>query len=272
MKPGEEELETDLNDIQAKPAASLSAGRTESRAKPQFDFRAHIIKISKTDKKTGQVVVTDYVPPKWRVVGLRYDHPDATIDTDMVFHDPETGMAIFKARVMIPTGGYATGWGSETKTDFFDYIEKAETKAVGRALAALGYGTEGADDLDSDKTEADPRDYEVNKANTVEQKAASPRYHTQQSTAQTVREPQQPVMQSAQNAQSPVQTSTKPPTLDPPITGPQQGFLAKLLATDDAKAVMAEFLKREGTTQETLTKKQASLLIDELNKPPKPAQ
>jgi hypothetical protein len=50
---------------------------------------------------------------------------------------------------------YATGYGSETKTDFGDYVEKAETKAVGRALAFLGYGTAQAMDLDEGGSVAD---------------------------------------------------------------------------------------------------------------------
>jgi hypothetical protein len=44
--------------------------------------------------------------------------------------------------VSIPDGGSATGWGSESAGDFRDFLEKAETKAIGRALAALGYGTQ----------------------------------------------------------------------------------------------------------------------------------
>ncbi len=58
------------------------------------------------------------------------------------------GFALFKAQVSIPGGGSATGWGSETSQDFSDYIEKAETKALGRALAALGYGTQFCHDFD----------------------------------------------------------------------------------------------------------------------------
>jgi hypothetical protein len=50
--------------------------------------------------------------------------------------------------VAIPGAGEATGWGSETADDFEDYIEKAETKALGRALAALGYGTQFCEDFD----------------------------------------------------------------------------------------------------------------------------
>src|ERR1700694_4957412 len=81
----------------------------------------------------------DYLEVKWRLLWLRTEHPDAVIETELIKHSD--GLALFRARVTIPGGGTATGWGSETADDFGDYIEKAETKALGRALAALGYGT-----------------------------------------------------------------------------------------------------------------------------------
>jgi hypothetical protein len=82
----------------------------------------------------------DYLEVKWRLVWLRDKHPDAAIETEMMHHDDK--LAVFRARVSIPGAGSATGWGSETPGDFRDYIEKAETKSVGRALAALGFGTQ----------------------------------------------------------------------------------------------------------------------------------
>src|SRR5215207_9924957 len=82
----------------------------------------------------------DYLDVKWRLLWLRKEHPDAEIVTELVQHDPQ--MAIFKATVTVPTGGKATGYGSETASDFPDFIEKAETKAIGRALNALGYGAQ----------------------------------------------------------------------------------------------------------------------------------
>jgi len=88
----------------------------------------------------------DYLEVKWRLLWLSTEHPDATIETELVKH--EGGLALFRARVSIPGGGAATGWGSETADDFGDYIEKAETKALGRALAALGYGTQFCEDFD----------------------------------------------------------------------------------------------------------------------------
>jgi hypothetical protein len=65
-------------------------------------------------------------------------------------------MAIFKATVTVPTGGKATGYGSETASDFPDFIEKAETKAIGRALNALGYGAQFGDPARSDEPSPSP--------------------------------------------------------------------------------------------------------------------
>ncbi len=83
---------------------------------------------------------SEYLEVKWRLVWLRDRHPDATVETELVSHHDDT--AIFRAQVQIPGAGSATGWGSEAAGDFRDYLEKAETKAIGRALAALGFGTQ----------------------------------------------------------------------------------------------------------------------------------
>lgn len=90
----------------------------------------------------------DYLEVKWRLYWLRTEHPDASIVTSVLEHDRKDGYALIQAAVAIPGGGSATGLGSETKGDFGDYLEKAETKAIGRALAALGYGTQFCDDHD----------------------------------------------------------------------------------------------------------------------------
>jgi hypothetical protein len=86
----------------------------------------------------------EYLEVKWRLLWLRTEHPEAIIETELV--RVEERDAIFKARVTIPGGGSASGWGSESAGDFRDFLEKAETKAIGRALAALGYGTQFCQD------------------------------------------------------------------------------------------------------------------------------
>ncbi len=91
-------------------------------------------------KHLSRVNGGDYLEVKWRLVWLRDRHPNAEIATELVSHEGQE--ALFRAAVRIPGGGSATGWGSENAGDFRDYLEKAETKAIGRALAALGFGTQ----------------------------------------------------------------------------------------------------------------------------------
>ena len=107
--------------------------------KTEFEPGAYLRKVS------GK----DYLEVKWRLVWLRDKHPDASLETELVQLDLDKEFAIFRARVVIPGGGDATGYGSETKRDFTDFIEKGETKAVGRALAALGFGTQFCDDFEA---------------------------------------------------------------------------------------------------------------------------
>ncbi len=91
----------------------------------------------------------DYLDVKWRLMWLREDYPDARITTELVRLDLEERLAVFRAEVSIPEKGSATGFGSETEKDFpLGWVEKAETKSVGRALAALGFGTQFAVELD----------------------------------------------------------------------------------------------------------------------------
>lgn len=88
----------------------------------------------------------EYLEVKWRLVWLRTEHPNAHIETELVSH--VNNEAIFQATIEIPDGGKSTGWGSEDAQSFGDYLEKAETKAIGRALAALGFGTQFCADFD----------------------------------------------------------------------------------------------------------------------------
>ena len=90
----------------------------------------------------------DYLQVAWRLVWFREDHPDWGINAECIEQDQEH--AIFKAIICDDSGVQkSSGHGSESKKDFADFLEKAETKAIGRALAMLGYGTQFvADELD----------------------------------------------------------------------------------------------------------------------------
>lgn len=90
----------------------------------------------------------DYLEVKWRIVWLRDAHPDAHIQTELVSNEEDR--AVFRARVEIPGHGSATGYGSERQESFANFLESAETKAIGRALGALGFGTQFCTDFDLD--------------------------------------------------------------------------------------------------------------------------
>jgi len=114
----------------------------------------------------------DYLPVAWRLVWFREAFPQGLIETELVHLDLDKdtedevfawnsekrrsekvvktakGIAVFKATVKDGIGGVATGTKSEKAASFADFIEKAETGAIGRALAALGYGTQFAPEMD----------------------------------------------------------------------------------------------------------------------------
>lgn len=132
----------------------------------QFNPSEHLMQIK---NKNG---ATDYLPVQWRLVWFREQCPDGTIDTEEITVDLDReveaeayvwnnekrrsekvikrarGYARYKAIVTDGKGGRATGTKSENAAEFPDYVEKAETGAIGRALAGLGYGTQFAPELD----------------------------------------------------------------------------------------------------------------------------
>ena len=106
-----------------------------NKTNTNFDPTKHLTKIQ------GR----DYLEVKWRLVWFRQDHPDWTIETHVHDIHAEKMYAIFRATIKDEIGRViATATKVETKIGFSDYVEKAETGAVGRALALCGYGTQFA--------------------------------------------------------------------------------------------------------------------------------
>lgn len=91
-----------------------------------------------------------YLQVMWRLVWFREALPFWCIDTHLEKLDESH--AVFSAKIYDEDGVLkASGYGSESIKDFRDFIEKAETKAIGRALAMLGYGTQFAPELDEEE-------------------------------------------------------------------------------------------------------------------------
>lgn len=95
----------------------------------------------------------DYLQVAWRLVWFREEHPDWSIETELIEHDKDAKWALFRCTISEPMTEHilATGHGSESARDFGDYLEKSETKAIGRALAILGYGTQFAPEMDEEE-------------------------------------------------------------------------------------------------------------------------
>lgn len=90
----------------------------------------------------------EYLEVKYRLVWFREEHPSWTIETEFVSITDKSALA--KATLRDETGRIvSTSHKFENERGFPDFLEKAETGAIGRALALIGYGTQFcADELD----------------------------------------------------------------------------------------------------------------------------
>ena len=193
----------------------------------EFDPSRYLTKVSGSD----------YLEVKWRLLWLRQTHPDASIETELVTHDGQA--AIFKAKVSIPGGGSSTGWGSEQYGDFRDYIEKAETKALGRALAALGFGTQFCNDFAFGADQNRVVDAPVDLQRQLERRRSN-------------------------GKQSPEVQESRPS--DQPATARQHGFIDALVRelSISEDALKLEVESSFGTPVSGLSRRDASVLIERL--------
>jgi hypothetical protein len=103
-----------------------------------------------------------YLPVAPRIAWFRKEHPDWGIITRAVRMADKA--VVMKAVIKDGDGRViATARKKETESGFPDYIEKAETGAVGRALAMCGYGTLQAPEFDEGGRLADAPSTNINK-------------------------------------------------------------------------------------------------------------
>ena len=121
------------------------------------------MKTVKTPKGTDLPLISlkgkDYLQVAHRLVWFNEASDRFRVETDFVLVNDEKTIARAKVTVFNNEGievKCATATKRETKKDFSDHTEKAETGAIGRALALMGYGTQFAiADLDEGNRLAD---------------------------------------------------------------------------------------------------------------------
>lgn len=89
----------------------------------------------------------DYLMVAYRLQWLTEETPNYVIDTQVETKDAESVTVKAVVTILKEDGRVAKSASarkSESKRDFPDFLEKAETGAVGRALAMLGFGTQHA--------------------------------------------------------------------------------------------------------------------------------
>jgi hypothetical protein len=95
-----------------------------------------------------------YLQVAHRLVWFREEHADWMIDTEII--EVNEKHAVMRAYIKDENGRQiATAVKQEDVQGFPDFIEKAETGAIGRALAMCGYGTQFTPELDEGERLAD---------------------------------------------------------------------------------------------------------------------
>jgi hypothetical protein len=126
-----------------------------------FDPNKYMLKLPKTKKVVGgngqvrwEKTETDYLPVAARIAWFRREHPLWSIITEV--EQLANKAIVMKATIKDMLGTViATARKKETEIGFPDYIEKAETGAIGRALAMCGYGMLQAPEFDEQDRLAD---------------------------------------------------------------------------------------------------------------------
>lgn len=115
---------------------------------PDFDPNAHLMNLKGRDYLNVQSRLLWFIRDQRALIAAGLAREPYSVRTELVELDRDAGWAHFKTVARDVLGNESVMYGSEASKDFADYIEKASTKSLGRALLGLGYGTAFAPEMD----------------------------------------------------------------------------------------------------------------------------
>lgn len=98
----------------------------------------------------------EYLEVKWRLVWFRDERKDGAILTEVVSTSPLMVKATITDGAKVLATGYGTAQTKQNAVWSGREVEKAETAAIGRALAHAGYGTQFTDEDEGDNLADSP--------------------------------------------------------------------------------------------------------------------
>ena len=122
----------------------------EEKIKSRFNPEEHLITIEDKDGAKKK-----YLEVQWRIVWFRADHGDTWGIVPNLEH-LDANAAVASTEIRDPDGiVVAKGYGRALAVESERYVETACTRATGRALALMGYGTQFADSSPRDEIPVD---------------------------------------------------------------------------------------------------------------------
>jgi hypothetical protein len=113
-----------------------------------FDPNDHLMSLKGRDYLNVQTRLLWFIRDQRALIAAGLAREPYVVRTELIELDREVGWAHFKTVARDVLGNESLMYGSEAAKDFPDYIEKASTKSMGRALLGLGYGTAFAPEMD----------------------------------------------------------------------------------------------------------------------------
>ena len=185
---------------QSMPGAGADGYPSSWRNERDYDPNQHLMQLKGKDYLPAAERLRWFVNDQRTLVRAGLATTSYVVKATLVDIDTERGYAHFSCYVRDVLGNEATMFGSETAKDFGDYAEKASTKAMARALLALGYGTAFAPEMDEGERVAD----------TPVERRARPEQQAAQRSPTPLRQPQQPATTRATASEDPAAAIVAP--------------------------------------------------------------